>query len=1127
MILSFIFIQISIIGQNNQQVYFQGYTETVGGKGFGYHSPLPDVNTSLILRGRADYKSIEWKTEIVPTDYDKEFIRFIWVFGMDVTSSPTDFQLSVNNKPYISFSNSKTSDLGERSFSGVNGAELKLITTMLDKYDDQMGFAILKLPLDVVQQDKANILKLSSKSKGNDAWFMTFKSQVYEEIKVYQNQVVAKQDGKLFHSVSFNFIHVGENKKVHISIGDITAEKELQVGFNKLEAYLPKVDSKTTFTANIHIEGRENISRDFSVSPVKEWEIFLVQHTHTDIGYTRPQVEILPEHLRYIDHALDFCDYTDDYPDDAKFRWTCETSWSVREYLKSRPQHQIDRLIKRIKEGRIEVTGMFLNYSEIVDEPALAAQTKTLRFIKNQGIDVTTAMQNDVNGIAWCLVDYYHQTDVKYLNMGIHAHRARKPFNKPTSFWWQSPAGNRLLAYRSEHYQHANTLGVTSNQQDILMNNLSKYLKDLEDKDYPYDKISLQFSGYITDNSPPSTEVCDIIKEWNEKYEWPRLRSSLVRDFMIYLDVQHADDIPEKEVAWPDWWTDGVASAANETKEIRKTHLNISATTALFSMGKILRSEIPENIHQEIEHVYDNLLFYDEHTHGAAESVSSPLTQNTINQWGMKSAYAWEAVKKSHALEEKALAFLESSLKPSNLPSIAVFNTLNWERSGMVSLFLPAEIVAEGKDFTITDIYGKEIPYQRYEQRIEGAYFGLWVENIPPVGYKTLQINVGAKSKLLSEEDTDLLENKYYKINIDENKGVINSIYDKDLQLELLDPMDTLSLGQFIYEELDNRHEMERLTNSTRDTIYKPLTMKRSLLNNVKIEKYLQGAIYNSIFLNGDMPVCADENGVNIEIRLYHHEKKIGLLYQMIKLPVTDPESVYVAFPFKLPNAKLAYEAQGGIVYPGINQLEGTSSDWNCIQNFATVRGERSQIVFVSNEVPLVQFGAINTGRYYYRLRPQTNHIYSWVLNNYWVTNFKASQSGELQWSYFLTSSPDPSISFATQFGWGNRVPIKSRIIFPDHHATQTTLEDCSLLNLDVPNLLLVNTTPSLDGKGIILHLREVEGDHAILDIRRILEETGAITAHEVNVLEEEIAVLSGPSQIEHFETRFIKLSFE
>ena len=54
-----------------------------------------------------------------------------------------------------------------------------------------------------------------------------------------------------------------------------------------------------------------------------------------------------------------------------------------------------------------------------------------------------------------------------------------------------------------------------------------------------------------------------------------------------------------------------------------------------------------------------------------------------------------------------------------------------------------------------------------------------------------------------------------------------------------------------------------------------------------------------------------------------------------------------------------------------------------------------------------------------------------------------------------------------------------------------------------VPNLLLVNTTPSMDGSGIVLHLREVEGLEFSLDIRRLREETGAVKAEEVSVLGE------------------------
>ncbi|MCK5776003.1 MAG: hypothetical protein KAH25_07505, partial [Bacteroidales bacterium] len=417
--------------QEHNGEYFQGFEKEISGKRFGYHSPFPDINTSLIVRGQSDYKPISWETEKVPTSYDHDFVSFIWVFGRDVSMNTVKFHLWVNDREWFSFESSKTSDLGIEQINGKDGAELYFNVTMLDKYKDQMGFVILKLPVEAIKLGMPTVIKITAEESENTAWFMTFKTDLKESINIYQNKVVVKDNGELFHSISVDFIHVGKDTEAKISIGDIKVNSILKAGYNKVEINLPKVETTTEFIAEIKIANQEKVYKKFFLSPVKEWEIFLVQHTHSDIGYTRPQTEILPEHLRYIDHALDYCDLTDDYPDAAKFRWTCETSWSVREYLKSRPQAQIDRLIKRLQEGRIEATGMFFNFSELIDESALAAQTKTLRMLKNRGVDVTTAMQNDVNGIAWCMVDYFHHTDVKYLTMGVHAHRARKPFNKP------------------------------------------------------------------------------------------------------------------------------------------------------------------------------------------------------------------------------------------------------------------------------------------------------------------------------------------------------------------------------------------------------------------------------------------------------------------------------------------------------------------------------------------------------------------------------------------------------------------------------------------------------------------------------------------------------------------------
>ncbi|MBK7410364.1 MAG: hypothetical protein IPJ40_21280 [Saprospirales bacterium] len=129
-----------------------------------------------------------------------------------------------------------------------------------------------------------------------------------------------------------------------------------------------------------------------------------------------------------------------------------------------------------------------------------------------------------------------------------------------------------------------------------------------------------------------------------------------------------------------------------------------------------------------------------------------------------------------------------------------------------------------------------------------------------------------------------------------------------------------------------------------------------------------------------------------------------------------------------------------------------------------------------------------------------------------------------MKWDYQLTSSSDRSNTFATRFGWGLRVPLLARVI-PEGETKQASAAR-SVLDLGVPNLLLVDAQPSLSGDAVILHVREVEGDHAILDITRLLQETGARAISEVNVLEDEIQVLTGPLLIEHFETKFIKFKY-
>ena len=1110
-----------------QEDHLAGFKQKISGTDFTYHSPFSYKEKCLLTRAREDVAPIEWETQIVPADFNQKTASFIWLYGISSKTPSQAFDLYVNDKKVLTFTSPSNNEV-VRKIKGQDGVELRFNRSMVDMNHDEMGTAVLYLPKKYFTPGKSVKLKIDGVDNQSNEWFMTFDRALSEDIKTQQLKTVAKQNGELFHSVRFEFIHLKEPTKASITTANHKKEFVLKTGFNEVDLMIPAVKKKTTINAEVRI-GKEIKQVGLMVEPVKEWTINLVQHSHTDIGYTRSQTEILTEHLRFIDYALDYCDQTDHYPDEAKFRWTCEAAWTVREYLKNRPKEQIDRLLQRLKEGRIEVTGMFFNFSEIIDETALAIQTQTLNHFKEKGIDVQTAMQNDVNGIGWAMIDLYKNTGVKYLTMGQHGHRAQVPFDKPTSFWWESNSGNRLLAYRSEHYMHGNALSLTSGEIDQFRANLSIYLDELEAKGYPYDRTAFQFSGYLTDNSPPSTKACDIVREWNEKYEWPKLKLSLASEFMVYLEKNKSDDLPVKKEAWPDWWTDGFGSAFTETKTARTVHSNMIANMGLLSMAKFIGTTLPPNITRDIEKAYDELLFYDEHTFGAAESITDPLIENSVIQWGQKSAYAWTAFKESSLIQEKALGLIQQHIPKSKEPTIAVFNTLNWERSGLVKAYIDHQLLPPGQPFKVLDEDGEKVKIQLVSRRGDGSSYLIWAPNVPPMGYATFRIvyeeeKQGEKNRSESV-DASILENEFYKITIDTDKGVISSLFDKELKKELVDASSTYQLGEFVYEQPDNRQSMERLTNANRDTVYVPIKKTMTGLTDITVLGVEDAPLWKSVRMNGKIEVCADPRGVNMEIKLYKAEKRIELSYDMVKLSNTSPEGVFVAFPFRMKgNDRLAFDVQGGIVNPGENQLEGTAADWNVVQNFAAVQNDEAQILFSSNDVPLVQFGDINTGRFYYKHKPGNPHIYSWVLNNYWTTNFRASQEGEMKWKYYVTSTSDLTKSYATRFGVASRVPMFTRVIPSGSTKGASSVLSKSFLNFDLPNLLLVSARPLADDKGVLLHLRETEGGHAILDVPRLLEQTGATQAIEVNVLGKEIKHLNRPTLIEHYETKFVLL---
>ncbi|MGL4852374.1 MAG: glycosyl hydrolase family 38 [Phocaeicola sp.] len=1103
-------LQITSSAIHSNDYILRGVDKKLAGNDFVYSFPVKGIRNSMLVRATDGTQSIEWLTEPMPKSIGSaEYANFVIPVGVGINSRYFTVSLEIDGKEAFVIDNT---DLARWRKSDSEGRTLDFESVFVDANRDRRGFLYLRIPKDKLPAAGSSLqLKLTADKRGTQAWYMVFTDQIVESSKVKLSPAIAEGKQQLL----IEHTHFGAPEETTVKLdGKVIDARKVTMGDNFFTVSIDKVAKSKNSMVEIAKNGKTEKIK-VRLEPSRNWELFFVQHTHTDIGYTRPQNEILAEHIRYIDYALDYCDLTDGYEPSAQFHWVCESTWAVEQFLQTRPQQQIDRLKKRIEEGRIEVSGAIFNFSELPDEQTLVASLKPLVECRKSGIPVEIAMQNDVNGMAWAFADYLPQLGVKYLNMGTHGHRALICFDYPTVFRWKSPSGSEMIAYRAEHYNTGNFFGVERSNFEEFESRVLTYLIELQEKGYPYDIASIQFSGYFTDNSPPSIAACSNIQKWNEKYSTPHLRLSTTGAFLKKVEEEHYATLPVLKQAWPDWWTDGFGAAARETAVSRYAKTDIMANQTLLSMAALQGAHIPQATYQTIDQVNRAILFYDEHTTGYSESVRNPWCKASMDQRALKESYAWEAYRNSRTLSETALGLLQAYTEKASVPSIIVYNTLNYSRTGIVECYIDNEILPREKEFTITDAEtGKAVAVQPLNSRTEGTYWQIRVEDVPALGQKQLLIQVSDKEKareIIEMEMDGHYENRFYSVQFDKAGGTIQSLRDKELGIELLNSHDGRNLGEFVYEKLAERGSMEAFTMGKHT---------REGLDSIWFVNLKRGAIYDSYNFSAQTVAGIESRGTNfsVEFRIHHEDKLIELCYSIVKKSVIEPEGVYIALPFALENANIYCEVPGGVMQAGADQIKGSSNDWNTHQNFVSVANQQAQIVVGSSEAPLMQFGAINTGRYKAGALPDSPNIYSWVMNNYWVTNFNAEQRGEFVWKYYITSIGNNSHAEATQFGWSQRVAMPTRVLPAQLNAPSKLMNAAPVLELKGGEFILINAAPVEGERAILLQIREIGGKDCTLDIPNY-------TYSACNAIGEKLP-LSTPLHVKANSTCFVKLGY-
>ena len=1112
-------LHAQLITPNDVPIF--GFDKKISGSDFSYHYPIPGITNSILVRGNKTMNTMEFITKPVPLQYNASSTLFIFPFAIGANAISINIDMYVDDVKWFTF-DTKSNPLWSKK--NDNGAVLSFENIEYDGNQDMKGFLYLRLPNSLTKPGSPLKIKFVAQDAGLQTWIILYKDELKTEIKARLLPAIIESNGREKQTVFIDLFHFAPPQNAIINIdGKDVGNQNLKLGYNQFSILIDKVKKQKEITILLKTKGKILINKTL-LKPSREWNVNFVQHAHTDIGYTRSQTEILAEHIRYIDYALDFCDLTDTFPDEAKFRWTCEASWAVEEFINTRPPQQVERLLNRIKEGRIEVTAMMFNFDEIPDENILAHSLDPLKTLKKYNIPVKVAMQNDVNGIGWCFADYFPKMGVKYLTMGINAHRAYTCFDYPTVFRWQSPSGSEMIAYRAEHYNKGNFVGVEKSDFTSFEVKLLEYLASLEEIGYPYSIAQIQFSGYLIDNSPPSIQACENIRKWNEKYKFPKLKLSASSDFLDQISSQYYNQLPVIKGGWPDWWTDGFGASPREVTAMRYAQSDFIANTSTLTLAGLLGSYIPKNSFQRIEDILSATLFYGEHTTGYWASVSAPYCKQTLEQRAIKESYAWEAYRRAKILGETAQGSIQSLFQKSNqYPSLIVTNTLSWTRSGLIKVYIEHEMVGVHQQMDITDFQGKHLKYQMAENRPEGTYWWIWVDSITPMSSKQYfivtkdSLNDSNGFQKIDADQNDLIyaENQWYTLKINTKEGTITQWYDKQNHQNLLDSGAMYHFGEFIGESLAERSSLE--SRKMGDHV-------RYSLESVQFLGLLKGDIFDSYMFS-----AMAKNGIEtinpnfkFEFKLYHDTKMLELSYTIVKNENINPESFYIAMPFNVQNGKIYCELPGGVMEAGVDQIKGSSSDWNTSQAFVSVASDKQQIIVSCNEMPLWQFGNINIGRYKPDAKPETTHLYSWPMNNYWVTNFNADFRGEMSWNYLITNTDTKIHAQSTRFGWNNKVPLTYRVLPKGSKESQKSAKTMydNILNFNTDNILVVSMQPLENEHAIIVHIREINGTITPLHITSNF--ISYLSIQEVNSIFQQIS--DAPIQLNPYESKFLKI---
>jgi hypothetical protein len=788
--------------------------------------------------------------------------------------------------------------------------------------------------------------------------------------------------------------------------------------------------------------------------------IFVLPHSHHDLGYTDLQSNVEEKQMGNISKGIELARNTANYPPGARFVWNLEVLWGADKFMRSKTGPERDELISAVKKGWIGLNGMYANELTGLCRPEELLQLfrYSTELGAQCGIPVDSAMISDVPGYTWGTVSAMAQARIRYFSAAPNFFDRIGTFmvewqDKP--FWWVSPSGNERVLFwvpwTGYAMSHINKLDAQW---------VNKYQARLDEVGFPYQISYIRWSGH-GDNAEPDPYICEFVKKWNEEYEWPRFTISTTSDAFAAFEKQHGHQLPEFKGDLTPYWEDGAGSSALETRMSRGAAERLAQAATL---STILAPQAYKSA--DFNEAWRNVLLYSEHTWGAWNSVSDSENPFVTQQWQVKRQFAVDAENESELL---LAGVLEGYASDKDSPAVDVHNTCSWPRTDIVVI---SKEKSHGKDH-VKNEDGASIP----SQRLSTGELAFLAENVPALGSARFHLSTGAPhvpARPVTVLD-GVLDNGVVRAKVDSKNGNIVELMSSASKRNLVDTSQDQAVNQYLFLEGKD-------------------TSKVTTSGPVRIAIEESGPLVATIRIESSAPGCVDllrrvrlKAGVDwVEVSNIVNKKRAPLNPRPGEggpggdfAQHESKESMQFAFPFAIENGQIHIDVPLAVMRPEIDQLPGSCKNWLPVGRWIDVANAEYGVTCATLDAPLVEIGSVSATMLGSQTHPKiwrkhiepTQKFYSWVMNNHWGTNYRAYQDGPVEFRYGLLPHGSYAPAAASRFAIGMSQPLLSSA--PGRRSSMAMK-----LRIDQKDVLVQECKPSADGSAWIVRLFGASGEN-------------------------------------------------